>query len=287
MYIKFWGTRGSIPVPGKNTLKYGGNTPCVEIRSDDNKIIILDAGSGIRELGIDLAQKSNVEEDLNILISHYHWDHIQGIPFFLPLYEKNRKIIFHGLNTNGERISDILGKQMNYNYFPITIDEVNADVVYEKIEFNSIYKINGISIKTFKANHSTPTLAFKITAGESCFVYMTDNELNFDNQGEVDSIKELNKDIVDFCHGCDYLIHDTMYDETQLLNKRGWGHSSNILLANFSILAKVKNLILFHYNPDYTDEKIENMLSETKDFFKNGNYQIGCIAAKEGLEIKL
>ena len=287
MYFKFWGTRGSIPVPGKNTLKYGGNTPCVELRSSNNKIIILDAGSGLRELGINLVQNNNDEEVINIFISHYHWDHIQGIPFFLPLYEKKRKVIFHGLTTNGEKVSDVLGNQMNYNYFPIKIDEVSADIDYKKIEFNYTYKLDGITIKTFRANHSTPTLALKISEGNKCFVYMTDNELNFDERGTIDSVKELNGDLIDFCHGCDYLIHDTMYDEAQVLNKKGWGHSSNILLANFSILAKVKNLILFHYNPDYTDEKIEQMLSETKNIFEKGNHQIGCIAAKEGLEIKL
>ncbi|MEJ2617076.1 MAG: MBL fold metallo-hydrolase, partial [Ignavibacteriaceae bacterium] len=260
-------------------------TPCVELRSNDNKIIIFDAGSGIRELGIDLAKNYNLDEDINIIISHYHWDHIQGIPFFLPLYEKKRQLIFHGLTINGHNISDILSNQMNHNYFPIKIDEVSANINYKQIDFNSSYNINGIKIKTFKANHSTPTLAFKIFEGNKCFVYMTDNELDFDNNG--DSIEELNKGLIDFCHGCDYLIHDTMYDESQLLYKKGWGHSSNILLANFSILAEVKNLVLFHYNPDYTDDKIELMLSETKEIFKKGNHEIECIAAKEGLEIKL
>ncbi|MFZ0456521.1 MAG: MBL fold metallo-hydrolase [Ignavibacteriaceae bacterium] len=287
MQIKFWGTRGSIPVPGKNTLKYGGNTPCVELRTDDDKIIIFDAGSGIRELGIKLAQKSTIDEDINILISHYHWDHIQGIPFFLPLYEKKRKVIFHGLTTNGRNITDILSDQMNYNYFPIKIDEVNADVHYKQIDFNSSYNINGIKIETFKANHSTPTLAFKIFDGDKKFVYMTDNELNFDNNGHSQTLEELNKELIEICRGCDYLIHDTMYDETQLLNKKGWGHSSNILLANFSILAEVKNLVLFHYNPDYTDDKIEYMLSETKNIFEKENHKIGCVAAEEGLEIRL
>ena len=285
MQIKFWGTRGSIPVPGRNTLVYGGNTPCVELRTSDNKIIIFDAGSGIRKLGIELAENYNLDEEINIIISHYHWDHIQGIPFFLPLYDKNRKLIFHGLTINGNDISEILSNQMNRNYFPIRIDEVSANVYYKQINFNSSYYINGIKIETFKANHSTPTLAFRITEGDKCFVYMTDNELNFDSNGN--SIEELNKELIDFCRGCDYLIHDTMYDESQLFNKRGWGHSSNILLANFSILAGVKNLILFHYNPDYTDDKIKLMLSETKNIFGKGNHKIGCIAAEEGLEIMI
>ena len=287
MFFKFWGTRGSIPVPGKNTVKFGGNTPCVELRSSKNKIVILDAGSGIRELGADLVEKCSLEDEINIFISHYHWDHIQGVPFFQPLYEKNRKIVFYGLTTNGNDIANILSNQMNDSFFPIKIDEVNADIDYKKLEFNYSYKLDGITIQTFKANHSTPTLAFKISEGNKCFVYMTDNELRFDNQESIESIRALNKDLIDFCYGCDYLIHDTMYDEKQLLSKKGWGHSSNILLAYFSIIARIKNLILFHYNPAYTDEKIEKMLEETKEIFKKEKQSIGCIAAKEGLEIKL
>jgi phosphoribosyl 1,2-cyclic phosphodiesterase len=287
MFLKFWGTRGSIPVPGKNTLKFGGNTPCVEFRSGKGKLIILDAGSGIRELGINLVDKTKKEENIPIFISHYHWDHIQGIPFFRPLYEKNVNIIFYGLSVNGYNIADILNSQMNDNFFPIKIDQANAKVEYKKIEANSSYDLDGVTIKTFKANHSSPTLAFKLVEDNKCFVYMTDNELKFNNTDSVGSIKELNKDLIKFCHGCDYLIHDTMYDETQLLNKKGWGHSSNVLLAYFSFFAETKNLVLFHYNPDYTDEKIEEMLEETKKIFRKENYDIGCIAAKEGLEIKL
>ncbi len=223
MFFKFWGTRGSIPVPGKNTLKYGGNTPCVEFRSSNNKVMILDAGSGIRELGIDLIDKINLEDEINVFISHYHWDHIQGVPFFLPLFEKKRKVVFHGLTTNGSDISEILSNQMNDSYFPINIDHVNADIDYKKIDFNHTYNFDGVTIKTIKANHSTPTLAFKISEGNKCFVYMTDNELKFDNQEAIESIKELNKDLIDFCYGCDYLIHDTMYDETQLNSKKRMG----------------------------------------------------------------
>jgi phosphoribosyl 1,2-cyclic phosphodiesterase len=287
MLIKFWGTRGSIPVPGKNTLKYGGNTPCVEVRTKDNKLIILDAGSGLRELGNKLEDVDG--DEINIFISHYHWDHIQGIPFFRPMYENNKKVIFYGMTSKGLDIENILGNQMNDNYFPIKIDEVNAKVDYKKIEANQTYKLDGISIDTFQANHSSPTLAYKLSEGNKCFIYLTDNELKYDNRNpeSIKNIEELNKDLISFCKGCDYLIHDTMYDESQLLSKKGWGHSSNVLLAYFSILSEIKNLILFHFNPDYTDEKIDRMLNETKEVFSKERYYIGCMAASEGLEISL
>jgi phosphoribosyl 1,2-cyclic phosphodiesterase len=287
MFFKFWGTRGSIPVPGKNTLKYGGNTPCVEFRSSNNKLIILDAGSGIRELRRSLIEKEDKNHEIHIFISHYHWDHIQGIPFFLPLYEKDTQVIFHGLTSNGSNIEDILSNQMNDNFFPIKIDDVNAQIRFERIEADHSYKIDEVKIETFRANHSTPTLAYKLSENDKSVVYMTDNELKYKKQESIDSVEELNRNVIDFCRGCDYLVHDTMYDEIQILQKKGWGHSSNVLLAYFSIIAEIKNLVLFHYNPDYTDEKIEKMLKETEDIFHKEKKLIECFAAKEGLEIKV
>lgn len=288
MLLKIWGTRGSIPVPGKDTIKYGGNTPCVEIRSSNNKLIVLDAGSGIRNLGNDLLENSNSKFDIDIFISHYHWDHIQGIPFFLPLYEKNAKVTFYGIESRGMSIKDALDNQMNDNYFPIKIDQVNARINYKKIKAGNLLNLDGLEVKTFQANHSSPTLIYKILEGDKCIIYMTDNELKYDKNDELmSSVKKLNKDLLEFCHGCDYLIHDTMYDETQLISRKGWGHSSNIILAYFAIAANVKNLVLFHYNPDYTDKKIDAMLEETRQVFLNEGNDINCIAASEGLEIKI
>jgi len=287
MYIKFWGTRGSIPVPGNSTLKYGGNTSCVEIGLSNNKMIILDAGSGIRELGKSLVN-NGYKDSFEILFSHYHWDHIQGIPFFLPLFNKENLVNFYGEESNGESIKDILSKQMASNYFPITLDEMNAQLKYHNIKPFINFGINGAKLETFRANHSTPTISYKITEGNKTIVYLTDNELMLEDSNEdniYDNLLKSNKELVDFCSECDYLIHDSMYDEATLVGKKGWGHSANITLAYFGILSHVKNLILFHYNPDYTDGKIDDLLKETNKTLKNENSEVQCIAAMEGLRI--
>lgn len=288
MYFKFWGTRGSIPVPGKNTLKYGGNTPCVEIRTKSNKLIILDAGSGIRELGNKLISNKNNNNDINVFISHYHWDHIQGLPFFSPLYKENSNITFYGNSVKGSNISDHLKNQMTSKYFPFPLEKVNANIKYKDIFPSETFNLDGMQIQTFLANHPSPTLTFKIIEDHKSLIYLTDNEINFEPEQKIsiENLKKYNKGLINFCEGADYLIHDAMYDEKSLYEKKGWGHSSNVLLAYFSIIAKIKNLILFHYNPDYSDDKIDQLLKETKNIFKEQNSSINCIAAKEGLEIE-
>jgi len=289
MIFRFWGTRGSVPVPGKDTVKYGGNTPCVEVRSSSGELIILDGGSGIRELGNRLIENKSRRE-INIFISHYHWDHIQGIPFFLPLYDENKKITFYGMTNNGTEIEKLLGTQMQPDYFPVRFEELKAEIEFRNLKPGNTYKINNLNLQTSKTNHSSPTLTYKLSEGNKSVVYMTDNEIHWKESPENLSLSNLDSEtrkLVEFCHGCDYLIHDTMYDESLIKNKTGWGHSSNISLAYFSILADVKNLILFHYNPDYTDSKIDEMLDETLSLLKAKKSKINCIAAKEGMEINL
>lgn len=289
MLIRFWGTRGSIPVPGNTTLKYGGNTPCVEVRSSENKLLILDGGSGIRELGKHIVNSKD-EGDINIFISHYHWDHIQGIPFFIPLFNPKNKVTFYGISSNGLSVEKEMKQQMLPNNFPISLEEFKAELHFKEINKNIAYNINGLKIETFILNHPSPTLTFKITEGNASFIYMTDNELNIDytQERQDDSyLRSLNQDLIAFCKNCDYFLHDSMYDEDSMCNKKGWGHSSNVSLAQFSIMANIKNLILFHYNPDYDDSKIDCILTETQLFLEKQNSKIKCIASKEGLEIKI
>ena len=289
MLIKFWGTRGSVPVPGKDTVKYGGNTPCVEIRTADNKLLVLDAGTGIRELGNYIIQ-NNVDDPLDILLSHYHWDHIQGIPFFVPIYQKGRKINFYGTPGSEKSVKKLLSDQMEKEYFPVNIDEVPADITFKNIKPNESFKLDGLEINTYSVYHPSPTLTFKVCENNKCVVYMTDNEL--DVRGEDDTniyekLKSKNVGLIDFCYGCEYLIHDMMFDENLIESKIGWGHSSNKALANFAIMANVKNLVFFHYNPEYTDEKIDQLVESTIKVLKKNGSDINCIASKEGLTLSL
>lgn len=288
MYVKFWGTRGSVPVPGKNTLKYGGNTPCVEICTSDEKLIILDAGTGIRNLGNFIDEK-DIEQPFDILISHYHWDHIQGIPFFVPIYQSGRTVTFYGIPGYEKSIQKLLSNQMEKDYFPIKIDEVAADIKFRSLKPNDSFRLDGAVIETFNVYHPSPTLTFKIRENGKSVIYMTDNELDvaLENKNNLDEkLREKNQELIKFCFGCDYLIHDMMFDDF-VTSKLGWGHSSSKALVHFAMMAEVKNLIFFHYNPEYSDNKIDEILEQTKSRLREYKSQINCIAASEGLKISV
>ncbi len=287
MLIRFWGTRGSIPVPGKSTIKYGGNTPCVEVRSASGRLIILDAGSGIREFGNSLIA-DKWKGDIDILISHYHWDHIQGLPFFKPFYDPSAEIRFYGIESNGMDVEKVLGNQMLPNNFPVKLDEVTSHKSFINIKNHSIYNIDTVEIETFQSNHPSPTLVFKLKEGEHSFVYVTDNELYLDEPAQQSNrISSLNQELIEFCSGAEYLIHDVMYDEVSFHNRKGWGHSGNRSVAEFSISAGVKNLVFFHYNPDYTDEKIDELVKEVRNIFNKEKVKINCVGSREGLTFTL
>jgi ribonuclease BN (tRNA processing enzyme) len=179
---------------------------------------------------------------------------------------------------------------MQPEFFPVKIEEVKAEIEFRNLKAGTTYKFNNLTLETSTANHSSPTLAYKLTEDDKSIVYMTDNEIHWNDFPE--NLKLSNQDnalrkLIEFCHNCDYLIHDTMYDESLIKEKTGWGHSSNISLAYFSILAGIKNLVLFHYNPDYSDSKIDEIFNETCSLLQVKKSTINCIAAREGLEIKL
>jgi phosphoribosyl 1,2-cyclic phosphodiesterase len=287
MKLKFWGTRGSIPVPGTNTLVYGGNTPCVEIRTKDNNLIILDAGSGIRELGNRLSEK-DINGGIDLFLTHYHWDHIQGLPFFAPLYNKNCKINFYGVNDGERTVKELLEYQMTRSFFPIELKEANKNLTFFEVKSNCTYEIHGLKIETFLTNHPSTTVTFRITEDGGSVVYMTDNEINLTKKNSFqtnDELRDNNLALIKFCSGAEYLIHDAMYDEIEVFEKKGWGHSSNKSLARFSALAGIKNLILFHYGPENTDKKIDLIIEETREVLGEFDKNITCIGAMEGLEI--
>lgn len=286
MVVKFWGTRGSIPVPGKKTLIFGGNTPCIQVTTEKKQIIVLDAGTGIRELGKELIAGENRE--IYLLISHSHWDHVHGIPFFLPLFRNDFKVNIYSCGDNGFDAESIIDAQMQPSFFPVNKEVFNANVTYNSITSGKTYNIAGVTIETLKVNHSKGTLSFKITENGKSVVYMTDNEIKFDFTEQIintDRLRALNSELIEFCNGCEYLIHDSMYNLESFSEKIGWGHSNNVSLAYFSILAKVKNLVLFHYDPDYSDDIVKKMFNGTKRILMECNNQINCIASKEGLEI--
>lgn len=289
MKIKFWGTRGSIPVTGKNYCKYGGNTSCIEISSSGDDIIILDAGSGIRELGLDLIKRDN-QRKVNLFLSHFHTDHIVGLPFFSPFYDEDFEIDIYAQPYVLQTTEEILDLILKPPLFAITKEYFKAKYNFNNITNSFVLDLPGKRIEAIELNHPNPTLGFKISSQDKTMVYFTDNELIQNNH----SVKEIEKlilenhyNLIEFCKNVDVLIHDASYSFDDYNRRIGWGHSSNLAVAIFANLANVKNLYLFHYEPEYDDDFLDKLLKETEYFLKSINSSVVCFASYDQLEINL
>jgi len=254
--IKFWGTRGSIPTPGKYFIKYGGNTPCVEIRCGET-ILIFDAGSGMRELGASLIHEfAGAPTEFHIFISHTHWDHIQGFPFFSMAYLPGNKINFYGGNSVSTLEKLIYG-QMDKEYFPVSLYELSSQIAFNNITDNPFY-INDIKIYFTHQIHPSLSLGFRIEYKGKTIVYATDSEISSDP--EIEAITE--KNIGNLIRGADVVIADCQYTKEQYESKIGWGHSSIDKVVSMCSKFKVRNLFAFHHDPLRTDEELDIMIMD-------------------------
>jgi CheY-like chemotaxis protein len=302
MRVKFWGARGSIPTPGPTTLKYGGNTPCIEIRADDDTLIILDCGTGMRELGLALRKEKHYIEG-HILLSHTHWDHIQGLPAFSPALSKGHSFTIYGASGGNQALRDILGGQMAYTYFPITMSELGAELKFQEIS-EGAFNIGNIQIATLFVNHTVLTLAYRIKIGEATIVYATDHEpyslflregrpsvdLKADvyGIGGTDGIAhEGDRQHIHFLFGADLLIHDAQYTAEEYRTKRNWGHSPADYAVDVAVAARVKQLVLFHHDPLHDDDMIEVMERHCQERAMAEGASLSVFAATEKQEIYL
>lgn len=258
--IKFWGTRGSIPTPGRYFLKYGGNTPCVEIRCGDT-ILIFDAGTGLRDLGASLLHEFGASPaNYNILISHTHWDHIQGFPFFHMAYIPGNTITFYGGNSVSALEKLIYG-QMEKEYFPVTVNELASSVVFNTLTENPFY-INDVKIYFTHLIHPSLSLGFRIEYKGKVVVYATDSEISDDP--EIEKVNE--KNIGSLIRDADVLIADCQYTDEEYKNKAGWGHTTLRKTIEISNRFNVKNLFAFHHDPTRTDEELDILLDNHMKF---------------------
>ncbi|HET8568821.1 MAG TPA: MBL fold metallo-hydrolase [Candidatus Limnocylindria bacterium] len=273
MRIRFWGTRGSIPTPGQRTVRYGGNTACVEVRADDGSLLILDAGTGLRELGLSMNGSTSVEMDL--VLSHLHWDHIQGIPFFRPAYDPRNKLRIHGPKQQ-KPLRDLLGLGMDDPFFPVDLDALPVQLSIHDVPSGAKQKIGKFDVRTARIFHPAPALAYRIASENKVLVYATDTEDPF--SGEVNPVIALAK-------GADTLIHDAQFLDHDF--KRSWGHSTVAKALEVAIEARVKRLVLYHHDPDRSDEALDTIEHEAQERAEALAPGLEVIAASEGLELEV
>ena len=284
LWIKFWGVRGSIPVPGPHTVKYGGNTSCMELRSDEGDWLIFDAGSGLRVLGdtLDFSKKHAI----HILISHPHWDHINGFPFFTPIYIPGNTIDIYGPSTHEMTIEDIINGQMKYSYFPVRTAELQAEMRFHELKEEE-FSIGNFSIATQHLNHPVTCLGYRVRWRDKVFVYLGDNEPYYnvynDNDPDVDNLaRDMNRRLVEFVRGADALVTDATYTPAEYSSHRGWGHSTTHDVVNMAIKGDVRRLFFFHHEPQRTDEEMDLLVEHYRARIGAKGYSLEVYAAAEG-----
>jgi len=274
--IKFWGTRGSIAVPGPDTLHYGGNTSCVELRAD-GEIIVLDAGSGIRHLGIALQKEFQTRPiNLSLLITHAHWDHIQGFPFFDPAFVPGNIIHLYGGNNVSRTLEETLAGQMDHPSFPVHLTDMGAKMTFNDLAEGQVLQIDDVKISTARGNHPNGVWLYRIEHAGKSIVYATDTE----------HYKEVDAGLLKLAQGVDVLIYDSQYTPEEYTGtagtggpKVGWGHSTFEEAVKLATAAKVKKLVLFHHDPLQSDAQVRAKEKRAQGIFKNA------LAAYEGLVI--
>jgi phosphoribosyl 1,2-cyclic phosphodiesterase len=281
MYIKFWGTRGSIATPGPDTVKFGGNTACVEIVSNTGKRVVIDAGTGIRALGDELVQTGQPVH-LTLLLTHTHWDHILGMAFFKPVYMETTVLNIDGCPKAFWGLANIFDDRKGNGFFPVAFDELKARIRHlEKIPYNSLH-LGDLTIDGIETNHPQGGMGFKIRENGRCLVFLTDNELAADAP-----LGRQPEDFALFAQGCDLLIHDAQYLPEEIEAHRGWGHSSFADAVNLAIMAKIPQLILFHHDPGRTDREIKEIEVRARKLIKAKKGSLKVSAAREGETILL
>lgn len=270
MKITFYGVRGSIPVSSRETQQYGGNTSCLLLETDD-KILIFDAGTGIRQLGEDLL---NDERDIYLFFSHYHWDHIQGLPFFKPLYNPKRTIYL--LSDHLADDASTVLKQMAPPYFPVTQDQIQAQVKVLPLQNKGCLRIGSLNISTCALNHPDGGAAYRIDTAEGSFAYVTDSELL-----PPETVNTPWEQWVNFLQNVDLLVHDAMYIDEELSHIHGWGHPLVSQVQRLARDANVARLVLFHHDPKRTDKQLEVILANAQQWMKKQHPRCKVTLAKE------
>ena len=298
-YLRFWGVRGSYPAPFASHMKIGGNTPCVELRLGDH-ILVFDAGTGIIPFGnSQIANSTNGH--LNVFLTHYHWDHISGLPFFVPAFLPGYSIDLYGPADSPVELEEHIAQQMRAPYFPVETETWLADIRYHTPHYETV-QVGPARISAFVLHHPGLTYGYRIEVHDKVILYCPDNEIYFVNQ-RIDSMRdefdeaeralleamkeEQRGRVADYMHDADILIHDAQYTQQDYERKRGWGHSCYIDTVTSAIDSNVKNLFLFSYDPNYNDEQIDGLHASANELIAERQTSMVCHKSCEGMIIDL
>jgi CheY-like chemotaxis protein/glyoxylase-like metal-dependent hydrolase (beta-lactamase superfamily II) len=263
MRIRFWGTRGSIPKPGPTTVRYGGNTSCVEVRAGGT-LVVLDCGTGAHELGQQLVATSSGPTRGHLLITHTHWDHIQGFPFFAPLFVAGSEWDVYAPRQMGRTLEEILAGQMHRTYFPVPIGEMAATIRYHELT-EGAFDLDAVHVTTRYLNHPAPSLGYRLEAGGVSVVYATDHEPHSRHHPEATGVTEHvhREDArhLEFLAGADLVIHDATYTLEEYPARLSWGHTPAEWAVDFAVAAQARRLALFHHEPSRSDRAIDRLLA--------------------------
>src|SRR5947209_3571718 len=299
MRVRFWGTRGSVPTPGPSTVRFGGNTACVEMRTNAGTFFIFDSGTGIRELGLDLTRRGG-PVSAHLMLGHTHWDHISGFPFFTPAFVPGNRMVIYGARDLDRSLRDVLAGQMHYTYFPVPLGDLRAEIEFCELDEGEI-AIDDAVIHTHYLNHTAVCMGYRLEADGVSVAYITDHEPyglslirpGSDGQPEIGRglrggfIHGGDRRLIEFVRGVDLLVMDTQYTPEEYAQKRGWGHSPTDYVTDVAVEAAVKRYALFHHEPVHSDDRVEEMVEYCRSRAGEVESPVEVFAAQEGLTLEL
>lgn len=287
MLVRFWGTRGSIATPGGATLRYGGNTSCVEVNSDSGAVILIDAGTGAHALGRALVEQGRDGRGY-ILISHTHWDHIQGLPFFAPLFVAGNEWRIYGPRGLGQSLRDVLAGQMDYAYFPVTMNAFAANVHFHEVVEGGL-SIGDVRIATQYLNHPVLTVGYRLEADGASVVYASDHEPRSPHAGEgrAQAVEGGDSTHLAFMRDADLVIHDAQYTAAEYPAKIGWGHSTIEYAVDMAVAANARRLALYHHDPARADDAVDELVKLARERVAGIGANLIVSGAAEGSVIEL